>query len=255
MPQYVELHARSAFSFLEGASLPEDLASRAAELGQPALAITDAHGVYGAPRLHLAAKKLGIRALIGAEVNSAPGTCRYTLIAENRTGYQNLCKLITRTKFRFHKAGKAQNPFATEEDFAEYAGGLVCLTGGDDGPLAEVYDSMRGPSAQRAARQRLQQLTGIFGEKNVFVELQRHFRRDQEARNQALIELARSLHLPLLATNGVSQASPERRDLQDVLTALHHKTTLAKGGKLLARNAERYLKSTEQMTTAFFRSA
>ena len=87
---YVELHARSAFSFLEGASLPEDLASRCAAFDQKAMAITDAHGVYGSPRFHLAAKKLGIRALIGAEVNSELGS-RYTLLVENRAGYQNLC--------------------------------------------------------------------------------------------------------------------------------------------------------------------
>jgi PHP domain-containing protein len=87
---FIELHARSAFSFLEGSSLPEDLAARCAHLDQPAIAITDAHGVYGAPRFHLAAKKLGPRALIGAEVNAAE-LYRLTLLAENRTGYQNLC--------------------------------------------------------------------------------------------------------------------------------------------------------------------
>src|SRR5581483_2080966 len=102
---YVELHARSAFSFLEGASLPEELASCCAELGQPALAITDAHGVYGSPRFHLAAGKLNIRALVGAEVASGQN-CRYTLLAEDRQGYQNLCRLITRTKFRNGQPGK-----------------------------------------------------------------------------------------------------------------------------------------------------
>ncbi|MBV9612752.1 MAG: PHP domain-containing protein, partial [Acidobacteriaceae bacterium] len=102
---YVELHARSAFSFLEGASLPEQLASRSAELGQRAIAVTDAHGVYGAARFHFVARKLGIRALIGAEVNASAGG-RYTLLAENRPGYQNLCRLITRTKFRDDKPGK-----------------------------------------------------------------------------------------------------------------------------------------------------
>ncbi|MBV9404171.1 MAG: PHP domain-containing protein, partial [Acidobacteriaceae bacterium] len=140
---YVELHARSAFSFLEGASLPEELAERVAELEQPAIALTDAHGVYGAPRFHLAAKKEGIRALIGAEVNSA-ADCRYTILAENRTGYQNLCRLITRTKFRDGTPGKPERPFATDDDFAEYAEGLVCLSGGEEGPIARIFSQCNG---------------------------------------------------------------------------------------------------------------
>ncbi len=248
--KYVELHARSAFSFLEGASLPEDLASRCAAFDQQAMAITDAHGIYGAPRFHLAAKKLGIRALIGAEVNSAAGS-RYTLLAESRQGYQNLCRLITRTKFRSGLPGKAENPYATDNDFAEYAKGLVCLTGGDEGPLAQIYRELEGPAAEMEARQQLTKLVQLFGRKNVYVELQRHYRRDQEARNQALIELARSMELPLLAANGVSQETPERRDLQDVLTTIHHKTTLAKAGKLLSFNAERHMKSSGEMARLF----
>jgi len=105
---YVELHARSAFSFLEGASLPEELISRCAELDQPAIALADAQGVYGAPRFHMASKKAGIRALIGAEVASPEG-CRYTLLAENRQGYQNLCCLITRIKLREGRQGSKEN--------------------------------------------------------------------------------------------------------------------------------------------------
>ncbi|HTU48567.1 MAG TPA: error-prone DNA polymerase [Bryobacteraceae bacterium] len=237
---YVELHARSAFSFLEGASLPEELASRCAELQQPAMAVTDTHGVYGAPRFHLAAEKLGVRALIGAEVN-AQENCRYTLLAESREGYQNLCRLITRTKFRDAKAGKPENPFATEHDFAEFATGLICLTGGDEGPLADVPK----------ARERLEELVRTFGPKNVFVELQRHGRREQEGRNQALVELARSMKLPLLATNGVTYASEERRELQDVLMCLRHKTTIAEAGRLLNFNAERHLKTSAEMQALF----
>ncbi len=249
-PLYVELHAHSAFSFLEGASLPEDLISRSAEIGQHAMALTDANGVYGAPRFHLAAKKLGIKALIGAEINSLKNG-RYTLLAENRLGYQNLCRLITRTKFRDSKPGKPEYPFATEEDFAEYAKELVCLTGGDEGPLAQVFTQLEGPAAITEARRRLERLTEVFGAKNLFVELQRHCRRDEEARNQALVELANSMKLPLLATNGVTQASEERRELQDVLTCLQHKTTLAEAGKLLNLNAERYVKTPEQMRALF----
>ena len=247
---FTELHARSAFSFLEGASLPEDLIERGAELGQGAMALLDAHGVYGSPRFHLAAQKAGIRALIGAEVESTEGG-RYALLAENRTGYQNLCRLITRTKLREGKPGKVENPAAKPEEFAEFAKGLVCLTGGDEGFLAPAFRTHEGPAASEAARKRLEQLIGIFGNGNVYVELQRHYRRDQEARNQALIELASGMRLPLLATNGVSHAVPERRPLVDVLTCTKHKTNIAEAGKLLSINSERHLKSAKEMMRLF----
>src|ERR1700682_2465107 len=119
---YVELHARSAFSFLEGSSLPEDLAARAAELGLPALAILDRDNLSTAPRFHSAAKKFGTRPLIGAEVTSTD--CRrYPLLVESRTGYQNLCRLITRMKLRAKKGEGA----ATPEELAEFSPGLICL--------------------------------------------------------------------------------------------------------------------------------
>ncbi|MGA8027231.1 MAG: DNA polymerase III subunit alpha, partial [Bryobacteraceae bacterium] len=247
---YVELHAQSAFSFLESASLPEDLASRCSELDQPAMALTDAHGVYGSPRFHLAAQKLNIRALIGAEVAS-PENCRYTLLAESRQGYQNLCRLITRTKFRNGQSGKPENPFAAHEDFAEYAPGLICLTGGDEGPLAQVFHRLKGPEAAAGVRKRLELLVNLFGSRNVFVELQRHYRREQEARNQALVDLARTLNLPLLATNGVTHATEDRRELQDILTCVRHKTTIAEAGRLLNFNSERHMKSSREMRELF----
>jgi len=247
---YVELHARSAFSFLEGASLPEDLASRCADLGQPALAITDAHGVYGSPRFHLAAKRLGIRALIGAEVNAQEGG-RYTLLCENRRGYQNLCRLITRTKFRDGQARKPENPFATKEDFETYAQGLVCLTGGEEGPLAQNFKNAQGPAAACALCNRLEELVGIFGARNVFVEVQRHYRREQEMRNQTLVEAAEKMGLPLVATNGVTHETARRRVLQDVLTCLRHKTTIAEAGRLLNVNSERHIKSSAEMKKLF----
>src|SRR5262249_52590563 len=120
---YVELNARSAFSFLEGASVPEELIATAADFGMPAVALIDRDGVYGAPRFHLAAKKAGLRAHIGAEVTCTDGQ-RYPLLAESRTGYQNLCRLITRMKLRAKKGEGA----ATLEDLAEFAQGLICLT-------------------------------------------------------------------------------------------------------------------------------
>jgi error-prone DNA polymerase len=247
---YIELHCRSAFSFLEGSSLPEDLVARACEHGQSAIALTDMHGVYGAPRLHLAAQKAGIRALVGAEVLSEFGH-RLTLLVENQNGYRNLCRLITRTKFREGGVGKPENPFAKDEDFAEFSHGLVCLTGGEEGPLADTYRIALGAGAAERARQQLQRLTGIFGQQNVYVELQRHHRREQEHRNRALVAEARSMGLPLLATNGVTHATPERRRLQDVMTCLRHKKKLADAGRLLNYNSERYVKSSREMEDLF----
>jgi len=119
---YVELHARSAFSFLQGASLPEELVETAANLGYPALALLDRDGVYGSPRFHLAAKKAGIRAHIGAEITCTDGY-QYPLLVENRTGYQNLCRLVTRMKLRAKKGEGA----VSREELAEFTKGLVCL--------------------------------------------------------------------------------------------------------------------------------
>src|SRR5579859_1954674 len=150
MSCFVELNARSAFSFLEGGSLPEELVSTAADFGMSALGLIDRDGVYGAPRFHMAAKKAGIRAHIGAEVTCTDGR-RYPLLAESRTGYRNLCRLITRMKLRAKKGEGA----ATLEEFAEYAEGLVCLSPADA-------------------------LVEIFGPRNVYAQVQRHFDREQE---------------------------------------------------------------------------
>jgi error-prone DNA polymerase len=274
---YIEFHARSAFSFLEGSSLPEELIGASAAFNMPAMALLDRDGLYGAARFHLAAKKAGVKAHIGTEVtyrfvpqetqgcaetaktealiiadrsknqlstfDNPFRDCRLPLIAINRTGYQNLCRLITRMKLR----AKKEQGAVFEDELEEYANGLVCLTGGDDGPLASAL--ARGGSAE--GRRCLERLTHIFGHENVYVELQRHFHRDEEFRNRAAIEVSRSLRLPLLATNDVCYATPEQRELCDVFTALRHHETLATAGRLLTRNAERHLKSSEEMQELF----
>ena len=263
---YVELHARSAFSFLEGASVPEELVVRCAELNMPALVLADRDGVYSAPRFHMAAKKAGIRAHLGAEVTVTDGS-RCTLLVETRTGYQNLCRLITRMKLR---ASKGQGAVAPEE-LAEHAAGLVCLTGGEEGPLATgirglefgVREAKNWKLEARKSKLEIRQskvqnlkstiegLCEIFGRRNVYVELQRHLHRDEEARNQAVVEVARQLRLPLLATNGVCYATPPQREILDVFTCIRNHRILDTAGRLLERNSERYLKSSEEMTRLF----
>ena len=266
---YIELHSRSAFSFLEGASLPEDLIARCAQLGMPAMALLDRDGVYGAPRFYMAAQKAKIKAHMGAEITCdisdfrlkiadlRPGKSesicnlqskicnpfRLPLLVSCRLGYQNLCRLITKMKLRAQKGEGA----VREDELQEYAAGLICLTGGDDGPLASAL--ARG--GMEEARRSVECLTRIFGHENVYVELQRHFHRKQEARNRAAVEIARSLKLPLLATNGVCYATPAERELCDVFTAIRNHCTLSTAGRLLARNSERHVKSPQEMQELF----
>ena len=267
---YIELHACSAFSFLEGASVPEELAEVCAAHLMPAMALLDRDGVYGSPRFHLAMKKLNLKAHIGAEVTSlltaspepsGPAIPRIPLLCVSRAGYQNLCRLITRMKLRAPKHPVAlprrtkpeedivlhSQAAASVADLSEYANGLICLTGGDEGPVA--YSLVHG--GMEAGRSTLEQLITIYGRENVYVELQRHYNRAQEARNQAAAELARSLHLPLLATQGARYARPEERRILDVFTCIRNHRTLDSAGRLLACNSERYIKTPQQMLRLF----
>ena len=239
---YVELHARSAFSFLEGASVPEELASVCHMLGMPSMALLDRDGLYGAPRFYLCAEKVGIRAHIGAEVGCTQGW-RYPLLVTSPEGYKNLCRLITRMKLR---AKKGEGAIETNE-LESASSGLICLTGGDEGPLAYTLRS----GGKESARKCLEQLRAIFGRNNVYVELQRHFFIEEERRNQVAVELARDLRLPLLATNGVCHALPAQREILDVFTCLRNHKVLANAGRLLSCNSERYLKSPVQMAALF----
>src|SRR5712691_4437602 len=242
---YIELHARSAFSFLEGSSLPEDLAGMCARLSMPAMALLDTDGVYGVPRFHLAAKRLEIKAHIGAEVTAdlSSRRVRIPLLVSSRAGYQNLCRLITKMKLRAKKGEGA----VREEELEEHANGLICLTGGSDGPLAIALQH----GGMEEARKQVEQMAGWFGRGNVYIELQRHFHREEEARNRAAIAIARSLNLPLLATNGVCYATEKDRELCDAFTAIRHHRTLSTAGRLLARNSERHLKSPREMQQLF----
>ena len=287
---YVELHARSAFSFLEGASLPEELIGVCQHFNMPAMALLDTDGVYGSPRFHLAADRAKIKAHIGAEVTCTPlntvilsgasakrsetvaeskdpypqqsvkgveiprsarndksvgsnRAFRLPLLVASRAGYQNLCRLITKMKLRAKKREGA----VTAQELQEHAEGLICLTGGEEGPLAAALQQ----GGIDKARSQIDQLIGIFGPRNVYVELQRHFHRAEESRNRAAIDLARSFHLPLLATNGVNYAIPKARELCDAFAAIRHHHTLSTAGRLLARNSERHLKSPQEMQQLF----
>ena len=256
---YIELHCASAFSFLRGASLPETLVERAAALGYTALALLDADGVYGAPRFHKAARQAGLKPIIGAELtidksqipdpksqiaprsqttNHQIANHRWQLpvLVASQEGYRNLCRLVTRMKMR---APKGEGALVIEE-LDGCTAGLVALGGR---PLLDGQRYGVGGMLDR--------LVGLFGRRNVFIELQRHLLRDEEADIAALDALATAFRVPVIATNGVRFAEPADRPLFDVLTCVGHKTTLDAAGRLLARNAERYLKSPEAMAQLF----
>ena len=246
--QFVELHARSAFSFLEGASVPEALAHACANKQLPAMALLDRNGLYGSPRFHLTAKSNKIKSHVGAELSvgetQESKSCYYPLLVKNRAGYQNLCRLITKTKLR---AGKNKPTAATLGELQEHAEGLICLTGDEAGPLAEALKSGNKDDARRL----LNRLQSIFGRNNVYVELQRHFRPEQEHRNHAAIDLAREFDLPLLASNGVRYATPDDRHLLDALTCVKHKCTLDEAGDRLQINSQRHVRSGAEMLKLF----
>jgi error-prone DNA polymerase len=269
---YIELHTSSAFSFLRGASLPETLIERAAALGYPALALLDRDGVYGLPRFYQAAKAAGLRAIVGAELticryqapglrpqapvqgsdpslapearglrpdaawSTGPGVWHLPLLVESQEGWRNLCRLITCMKLR---APKGEGALVLDE-FEGCTAGLVAMPGR---PLllAERY----------GVGGLLDRLLGLFGRGNVYVELQRHLRRDQEDDNDTLITLADAFRVPVVATGGVRFATPEERPLCDVLTTIREGTTLDAAGRRLAANAERYLKPAAQMMRLF----
>jgi len=251
---YIELHTASAFSFLDGASLPEALIARAASLGYPALALLDRDGVYGAPRFHLAAKKAGIKAIVGAELTIAlgpvapsppgapvprlsdPRVFMLPVLIESQQGYKNLCRLISRMKLGAPKGEGA----LTLDDLDGQVGGLVALAG---------RTALNGPRFGVGGL--VDRLVGIFGRSQVYLEMQRHLLRDEESDNQALRDLASAFHVPVIATNGVRFAEPADRPLYDVLTCIRHKTTLERAGRRLAWNAERYLKPADAMTRLF----
>ncbi|MBP1684443.1 MAG: dnaE2 [Deltaproteobacteria bacterium] len=257
MTDYIELHCRSAFSFLAGASLPEELIERAAALGYPALALGDRDGVYGAPRFHAAAKRAGVRALVGAEIRlgeSIVGSRKskvreqrrsvvqppsvdgplYLLVA-NRLGYQNLCRLITNAKLR---APKGTAP-VTWVDLDGCTDGLICLA-------RDVVHT--GPIDYQLST--IDSLHRLFPNR-LYLGLQRHLDPAEERLNQALIAMAEHYRIPLVATNDVRAAAPSGKPLLDVLTCIRNGTTLDAAGRGLLRNAERHLKSPAEMGALF----
>src|SRR5919199_456467 len=205
---YVELHCHSAYSFLDSASLPEELAVRAAELGYPALALTDHDGVYGSLEFAHAAKAVGVRPITGAEATLTDGS-HATLLVETPRGYANLCRLLTAAP-----AQERLNPRLDPALLVERNEGLVCLSG-----CARHGLAVKDPNA--AAR-----LARAFGPERFFVELQRPYTRGDARRNAALRQLAETLRVRTIATGDPHAHHQRRVHLQDVLVAVKHKVPL-----------------------------
>ena len=212
---YVELHAHSAYSFLDGASLPEELAARAAELGYDALALTDHDGVYGSLEFAHAAKHFGVRPITGAEV-SLSGGAHATLLCETYRGYSNLCRILTDAHAGTRVPGRERELLPAEttaEKIAEHAEGLIALSGCARHGLGVVDPN----AAARLARS----FPGAF-----YVELQRPYERGDARRNAALTELAETLRVPTVATGDVHAHDRRRVRLQDALVAIKNRTSL-----------------------------
>ena len=230
---YVELHCHSAYSFLDGASQPEELVIRAAELGYEALALTDHDGVYGSLEFAHTAKAFGVRPITGAEVTLEGGS-HVTLLVETPKGYANLCRLLT-----LAHADDRLEPVLPAAELAERSDGLVCLSG-----CARHGLAVRDPNA--AAR-----LAAAFGRDRFFVELQRPYERGDARRNAALRELAETLGVDTVATGDVHSHSHRRAVLQDALVAIGHRATLDGSERERRGNRECVLRPPADMADRF----
>jgi error-prone DNA polymerase len=242
MGGYVELHCHSAYSFLDGASQPEELTARAAELGYEALALTDHDGIYGSLEFAHAAKAFGVRPITGAEV-TLDGGAHVTLLVESRRGYANLCRLLTAAHAGTRRPGKEDReplppsvPLATVAELNE---GLLCLSG-----CARRGLGLLDPNAAA-------QLAGVFGRERFYVELQRPYERGDARRLGLLRDLADHLGVETVATGDIHAHHPRRTLLQDVLVAIRCRTSLEGCEPERRGNRESYLRSPAEMLERF----
>ncbi|MCA1828562.1 MAG: error-prone DNA polymerase [Myxococcales bacterium] len=224
---YTELHTRSAFSFLRATALPEDLAAAAAATGHSTFGIADVGGLYGAPRFHTAARREGVRPLVGAEID-VEGGGRVALLCEDRRGYKNLCRLLT---LGHGKTAAKEECRVAPEDLAEYRHGLVALSEGTP--------------------QQLVLLAQHLGTDRLYAEIQRHLDPEEERENRRRIDAARARGLKTVAGGGIRHTGPKGKPLFDALTCIRKKTTLDAAGRLLSRNAERHVRPPKAIAALF----
>jgi error-prone DNA polymerase len=247
---YVELHCHSAYSFLDGVSLPSELAQRAGELGYGALALTDHNSVSGSMELAQSAAEHGVRAIHGAEIDLASTAGRessrhLTLLVRDAQGWRNLCRIITLAHAHTRDSSarrERSEPAVALEVVLEHAEGLVCLTG-----CAERSAIGRGYADEPMARR----LLDAFGQESLYVELQRPYARHDRARNRAFVELARRLGLRCVATGDVHAHTRARAELQDAFVALSHHATLDASEPLRRGNHSHVMSAPQAMRSRF----
>ena len=237
---YVELHAKSFYSFGMGASHVHEWLAQAGEYGYPALALTDAN-LCGALEFARLANSLGIKPVTGGELTLTDGS-RIVLLAKTRQGYGNISRLFT-----LANAADRREPRLDPVYLAEHANGVILLTGGRDGPLSRLLSEAR----RREAHSLLEDYRDWFGPESVYVELQRNFLKGDDQRNRELAALARETGAPLVATNDVHYHCPERYRLQHALVAARRNTTIEQALPHIRPNHHLCLKSPEQMKEIF----
>jgi error-prone DNA polymerase len=240
---YIELHAHSYYSLLDGVPSPEALVRHAAELGMPALALTDHDALYGAPRFAQAAQQAGIRPIFGAELTLTDGDGHLTLLAEDQTGYANLCRIITLARHD-HLKGVAALPW---RQLADHARGLIALSGCRRSQITRALQERDVETAQRVT----ERFAAIFGPDRFFLELQRHHLRGDRRLNEEMAGLGRRLGLRLVATGNVHYLTTEQAPLHDIVTCIRHRVPLERANGLLRTNAEYLLRSPAEMATLF----
>ena len=238
--QYVELHAKSFFSFGEGASHVHELATRALEYGQPALALTDSN-LCGALEFANLAGNLGLKPVTGGELTLTDGS-RLTLLAKSRAGYSNLSQLFTLANSR-----DRCEPRLDPVHLPSHTDGLIALTGGRDGKLSRLLVEGRYGEATTY----LGQIMDWFGPDSVYVELQRNLLEGEARRNRWLAALAAEMRVPLVATNGALYHDPERYRLQHALVAIRNNSTIDRSLRHILPNDQFYLKSDAEMMELF----
>jgi len=240
--EYAELHCHTAYSFLDGASLPGEMVKWAAGLDYRALALTDHDGLHGAMEFAQAARREGIQPITGAELTLSDGS-HLTLLVETATGYANLCRLITQA----HMNSPRTEPALPLEAVAERAEGLILLTGCRQSQFVRAVDAGR----LHEARALLLCYQEHWGRQNVFVELQNHLVQGDTRRMRTLARLATEAGLPCVATGNVHYHEQKLHRLQDVLVAVKHRTTLDASHQLRRANAEYFLQPLEVIARRF----
>jgi error-prone DNA polymerase len=240
---YVELHAHSYFSLLDGVPSPEELVQRAVEVGMPALALTDHDAVYGAVRFEQAARQAGIKPIFGAEITLVNGGGHLTLLAESDQGYANLCRLITLAR-RDQQKGFAALPWRR---LADHHDGLIALSGCRRSEIARALLDRHFDKACQVA----ERFASIFGVGNFFLELQRHHERGDRRLNDGLVALAQRLHLPLMATGNVHYLDTDDAPIHDVLTCIRQRVPLTQANGYLRSNHEYRFRSPQEMALLF----